>query len=726
MINERYLKKDKIGEGRSKVFLCEDTEYSNAKIAIKVLSTKADKDEIENFHNEFITLRRLSHPNIIKSFNFGTIVKTNPSEDEITLGSKYFTLEYFDGKSLLNYKSIEDEEILREIIIQVCSVLFYLHQSDYIYYDLKPENILIKEINGDPILKLIDMGFAQKPENQRIDLNSKNANYIKGTAEYIAPELLKKGGHDNRVDLYALGMILYRIVYKKFPFDTKEELKIYKSHLEQDFDFKEVKYSNDLIRVIKKLLEKEPEKRYNNSLEVLFDLKAPIDNKLIKDWTPVKVFVSRRDILNILDTYINDKTSSEIFAINGFEDSGKTALSEAVSFIYNNSVLIRYDKSKTGYQFLKYFLRKVTFNDFIYSNITFETKENIEKLFKNPATELIDELKGIFAKITQETNFILILDDFHNYDNFTLEMIKDILPIFQVNKIKIIVTEDSDYENTSDSFHNVKEINLPPFTDVQVSELIDKSYNNIFPKEELKKIILLYADLLPGSIENFIRDCLQLNIINYKRDRISIDVTDETAQLLKSSHDQIYDVRLSYLSNTGIEAAKTLSLFDLNIDESVLSILLKLDKNKTSIIIEELRDNNILHSSNSGTKLQFTSEGLKKHVYSMIEQKKDNHLIAGKVLLERYPNFDRNELARQFELGEDYDMCYKVLKVEIQDAERMSAYAYKKSILKHLLQMPLNKNKLFEIELELSRVLQDLNESNTCLELNREIIERRC
>ena len=274
MINERYLKTDKIGEGRSKVFLCEDTEYSNAKIAIKILSTKADKDEIENFHNEFITLRRLSHPNIVKSFNFGTIVKTNPSESEISLGSKYFTLEYFDGKSLLNYKNIEDEEILRKIIIQICSVLFYLHQSDYIYYDLKPENILIKEINGEPTIKLIDMGFAQKPENQRIDLNSNNTNYIRGTAEYIAPELLKKGGHDNRVDLYALGMVLYRIVYKKFPFDTKEELKIYKSHLEQDFDFKEVNYSIDLIRVIKKLLEKEPEKRYNNSLEVLFDLKA--------------------------------------------------------------------------------------------------------------------------------------------------------------------------------------------------------------------------------------------------------------------------------------------------------------------------------------------------------------------------------------------------------------------------------------------------------------------
>ncbi|MEJ2617108.1 MAG: protein kinase, partial [Ignavibacteriaceae bacterium] len=725
MINERYIIKNKLGEGRSKVFLCNDIEYPSEDVAIKIISDKADAVEIENFQNEFITLRRLKHPNIVQAVNFGTVVKVKSFEKEIKTGSQFFTLEYFNGQPLLDYDGIKNEDVLRKIITQICSTLFYLHQSDYIYYDLKPDNILVKNGEGEPSVKLIDLGFAEKNSLEQDKSNSNE--YVRGTAEYIAPELLKKEKYDNRVDLYSLGIILYRIVYKKFPFDTNNELKIYKAHLEKDFDFKKSNYSKELIDIIKKLLEKEPGKRYKNSLEVLSDLNVPFSEKLVKDWSPAKIFVNRKDVLNILDTYINDKTSSEIFSIKGFEGGGKTALSEEVNFIYKNAVLINYDKSKSGYQFLKYFLNKIIFNDFVFPNISDEVQKNIDSIFRNSPSELIDELKGIFAKITRESNFILILDDFNNYDKFTVEMLKDILPILQVNKIKIIVTEDSDYDYISDSFHNVKEINLTPFTDVQVSELLNKSYNKFFPVEDLKKIILLYADLLPGSIEGFIKDCLQLNIFKFTPEKITIDVSEKTAELLKSSHDQIYEVRMSSLSENGIEAVKILSLFDLNLDEKILadlflSELLQFNNNKISSIVEELRDNNILHSSNIETKLQFTSEGIKRHVYSKIERKKEYHLKAGKILKRNYPDFDRNELSRQFELGEDYNTCYEILMEEIQEAEKVSALSYKKGILKHLQNLPLDNEKLFEINFELSKTLKRSNEYKNCVELTNKLL----
>ena len=723
MINERYSIKKKLGEGRSKVFLCSDIENPSEEIAIKILSGNADKAEIESFHNEFITLRRLNHPGIVQALNFGTIVKNSSPENDITIGSKYFTLEYFEGKSLFEYEDIK-EESLKKILIQICAVLFYLHQSDYIYYDLKPDNILVKNINDKPIIRLIDLGFAQKIDFNEEDQNSNSNKYVKGTAEYIAPELLKNERHDNRIDLYSLGIILYRVVYKKFPFNTNNELKIYKAHLEKDFEFKKSCYSPSLIKVIKKLLNKDPEKRYKNSLEILSDLNISITNKITKDLNPARIFVNRRDVLNILDRYITDKSSSEIFTIKGFEGSGKTALTEEVNFIHSKSVLIKYDKSKSGYQFLKYFLKKIIFNDFIYSNISPEIKNNVENIIKSPSAELIDELKGIFSRITLESDFVLILDDFNSYDNFTLEMIKDILPIFQVNKIKIVVTEDSDFDYTSDSFHNVREINLTPFTDVQVTEFIEKSYNNFFPKEELKKLILLYADLLPGSIEDFIKDCLQLNIIQYKPDKISIKVSEETAKLLKSSHDQIYELRLGNLSKEELEAAKILSLFDLNLDENILAALLKLDKNKTISLIEKLRDNNILHSSIVGTNLQFTSEGLKKHIYAAIKEKKEYHLRAGKILQIKYPDFDRNELAHQFELGEDYGTSYKVLKNEIDEAEKISAYSYQKKLMQKLLSLPLNEEQEDETKYLLSEIFYRSNEFKNALQVISELIRK--
>ncbi|MGA9295747.1 MAG: serine/threonine-protein kinase [Ignavibacteriaceae bacterium] len=722
MINERYVIKNKLGEGRSKVFLCNDIENPSEDIAIKFLPGKADGTEIENFQNEFITLRRLRHPNIVQAINFGRIVKAESPEKGIKTGSRFFTLEYFNGKPLLNYGDIKNEDALRKIITQLCSVLFYLHQSDYIYYDLKPENILVKKVDGEPFVKLIDLGLAEKTNSEKSELISNK--YVRGTAKYIAPELLKKEEYDKRVDLYSLGIILYRIVYKKFPFETNDELKIYKAHLEKDFIFKKSDYSKELIDVIKRLLEKEPGRRYANSLEILSDLNVSIGNRLVKDWSPAKIFVNRKDVLNILDTYINDKSSSEIFSIKGFEGSGKTALSEEINFIFNNSVLIKYDKSKSGYRFLKYFLNKIIFNDFVFPNITEEVQQNIDHIFQNSSSELIDGLKGIFAKITRESNFILILDDFNSYDNFTFEMLKDILPILQVNKIKIIVMEDSDFDYISDSFHNVKEINLTPFTDVQVAELLNKSYNKFFPVEELKKIIMLYADLLPGSIEGFIKDCLQLNIFKFTPEKIAIDISEKTAKLLRSSHDQIYEVRLGNLSKNGTEAVKILTLFELNLDENILTELLKTDKDTISQIVEELRDNNILHSSNIETKLQFTSEGLKKHVYSKIENKKEYHLNAGKILKKKYRDFDRNELARQFELGEDYNTCYEILKEEIEEAEKKSALSYKKDILKYLDKMPLSESNKFMVELKLSKVLKNLNENNECLILTEELLKR--
>ena len=101
MINERYLIKKKLGEGRSKVFLCNDIENPSEDVAIKILSENADNTEIDNFQNEFITLRRLKHPNIVQGINFGSIVKVESSEKEIQKGSRFFTLEYFNGKPLL-------------------------------------------------------------------------------------------------------------------------------------------------------------------------------------------------------------------------------------------------------------------------------------------------------------------------------------------------------------------------------------------------------------------------------------------------------------------------------------------------------------------------------------------------------------------------------------------------------------------------------------------------
>src|SRR5690606_36735579 len=200
MINEKYIIKKELGEGRSKVFLCEDVDFPGRNIAIKILPDNAPVEEIESFRNEFFTLRRLNHPNIIKTNEYGTIVRNNTPGSEIKTGSKFITLEYFEGAELSS-SNFKNENELRKIIAQLCSVLYYLHQSNFIYYDLKPENILVSNDEEDCIIKLIDLGLARYTFDEREFA-------ARGTAEYIAPEILKNEPHDHRVDLYSLGMLL--------------------------------------------------------------------------------------------------------------------------------------------------------------------------------------------------------------------------------------------------------------------------------------------------------------------------------------------------------------------------------------------------------------------------------------------------------------------------------------------------------------------------------------
>ena len=716
MINERYLLKKKLGEGRSQVFLCVDSEFPSNEIAIKILPPDCNAEELATFKKEYFTLRKLNHPNIVRAIDFGTVVKKSEDNSSIQLGSKYFTLEYFEGCELLDFPDIEDENILTVAVIQLCSFLYYLHQSNYIYYDLKPENILISDDKKGLILKLIDLGFAQHAVDTDEDI-------IRGTAEYIAPEILRKEEHDHRVDLYSLGIILYRILYKKFPFQTNVEIEIYKSHVEKEFEFPEVENFSNLIAVTKKLLEKNPENRYQNVLEVLSDLEIPIDNNLTKHWLPAKAFTNRKDALTILKTYISDSKSGEVFSIKGFEGAGKTSLAEEIYSTYENVVFIGNNRSKTGWDFVKVLLNNLIYNDFVYPILTIEQIEKVEKFLSTPSNEFIDDLKSILNSFTAERQFILILDEFNYYDEFVLEVFKNLIPILQVNKIKVILTELSDYNYTSNFIFNLRDINLTSFTDSHLVEYLNKSYYKNFPKDELKKLILLYADLLPGSIVSFIKDITLLGIVKYENGKVSISADENEINILKSSHEEIYSVRLSSLTPEELRFARIISLFESLPDLSNFEKLMKLNHQDFSELVGNLQDKNILQQFSRAQSLIYVSESLRKFVYESIEDKEKLHLEIANALVDKDIKISRKELARHFQFANQDDKAFSIIKEEISEAEKISAYSYQKSLLDFLKNLSLSKDLMQEIKFMTCEVYSKLGDLKQAIVLADELLE---
>ena len=710
MINKRYEIIKKIGQGRSAVYMCKDAEFMDAEIAIKVLSSGANDVEREYFRSEYFTLKKLDHPNIIRALEIGTILEKSENDD-VESGVPFITLEYFPSSELLQSVFIRNELSLKIILNQICSVLYYLHQSNYIYYDLKPENILVANPGGNPVIKLIDLGFAQLGSEEL-------KNDVKGTAQYIAPELLKKEEHDHRVDLYSLGMMLYRIIYDRFPFNSSDELAIYKSKLENEFDFPLTKkFSNELIEVVKKLLAKNPEDRFQNALQVLSDLEIEVDDSITKDFLPAKVFSDRTDVLNILFVYINDKTSSEAFTLKGFDGAGKTAILNRVHEIYPGSVMVSNQKGKSGIKLIKYLLKEIVFSKSVYDFLSTEELTKINSLTDESDSSFVLRLPEVISLIAKKTKFILLIDDFNLLDDLSSEILSSIIPIFQVNSIKIILAETADNRYKSTEINNVRDVLLSSFTDVQVTEFIKQSYSASFPREELINLIVKYADLLPGSIVSFIKDLILLGIVRHLPSGVEINKNEEAIRVLKSSHEVLYDYRLKNFSKTELKVVQIISALDVVIEMNTLVALLDIPFQKISDIVFKLQVYNVLQHFTSGSSLLITSDGFKKHIYSSVKNKTGLHLVLAERIKKNLQYFNRSELARHYELAGKYDLCYETMCIEIEDVEKHSAYSYMKKILEHLAGLPLRGIKKTDVKIKLCDVYYKMSDYQSALEV---------
>ncbi len=708
MINQRYFVKRKLGEGRSKVFSVIDAEFPDKEIAIKILPANVTKEESDFFRQEYFTLKKLDHPNIIKAFELGMVLSTDEDDKEIETGSLFFTLERFDSIYLLDYPKLKDEEKLFSIIKQICSVLYYLHQSNYIYYDLKPENILLSIDKEQPFIKIIDLGFARY-------ILSEDEYSVRGTTEYIAPELLKKEPHDHAVDLYSLGILIYRIIYDRFPFKANSELDKYKAHIDGNFEFPQVQYSQQLIDVVKKLLEKDPEERYSSTLQVLVDLGVELNIQIVKDFLPARVLSSRKDVLNIVRTYVNDTMSNEIFTLRGFSGAGKTEILSALNSIYNDSIYIENSRRKTGIDLVRYFLYKLLFNETIYNSLKAEDQESIRQQFAANDFEFSDSTKALISRVTENKKLLLLIDDFNIYDEFAKETISEFFPILQVNKIKVIIAESSEFDYATENIFNLQHIQITPFTERQLSEYLDLAFFSAFPKQKLRKVILDYSDLLPGSIVQFIKDILVQGIMRYEAEDIRFHYEDKVEEALRGSNEQIYMLRLSNLSEDELRVAQLISAFNISVEQIVLSSILNKSLREIEEILNNLQYKNIIQPLSLSNSPNIISDSFKRYIYSTINEKKKYHLVIASLIKRILPEFNTMELARHYRLGGEIKKVIELVNKEIQKAEALSSYSYKRKLVEDLLTLDVNEDIRASLIFELIKTLFKQSDYNEVL-----------
>jgi serine/threonine-protein kinase len=197
--------------GMGAVFLAEraDDEYQQT-AALKIMTAQLlARDAVARFRSERQILASLSHPNIAKLIDGGSTDENLP----------YLVLEYIDGLPIDQYCDEHQLSIPArlQLFIKVCQAVDFAHRNLIVHRDLKPNNILVDK-SGEP--KLLDFGIAKLLENSSVQqtVAVTRANMRAMTPEYASPEQVRGEPISVATDVYALGVLLYRLMTGQSPY----------------------------------------------------------------------------------------------------------------------------------------------------------------------------------------------------------------------------------------------------------------------------------------------------------------------------------------------------------------------------------------------------------------------------------------------------------------------------------------------------------------------------
>ena len=165
-------------------------------------------------------------------------------------------LQYIDGITLLNdlrYTGAMPEKKAKVMFAQICHTIQYLHKNKIVHRDLKLENIMLDR-NGIP--HIIDFGFSRF-----IDKNKPKTKDICGSLNYLSPEIIQYGSTSFSNDVWALGVILYAMIFARLPFDGPDNNTIIKCILWKSVDTSSLIISEELQNLIDGMLQKDVEDR---------------------------------------------------------------------------------------------------------------------------------------------------------------------------------------------------------------------------------------------------------------------------------------------------------------------------------------------------------------------------------------------------------------------------------------------------------------------------------
>ncbi len=263
----KYLIRKRLGQGGMGVLYVAYDSLLHRDVALKVMASAIGDDpkQKSRFEREARSIAKLQHPNIVTIHDMGYDKG----------GFPYLAMELLKGRDLEDVMSSDAPPLPKklDIVLQVCRGLAHAHANDIVHRDVKPANVFITD---DGVVKLVDFGLA------RFTTSHSQTRAIVGTRHYISPEQIRAQPVDGRSDLFAVGVILYRLLSGKMPFADEDdglEVVFYNTlHSEpRPFLMPDGSRVPEFEAIVLKALAKDADKRYQSAEEMMADLKSALD-----------------------------------------------------------------------------------------------------------------------------------------------------------------------------------------------------------------------------------------------------------------------------------------------------------------------------------------------------------------------------------------------------------------------------------------------------------------
>ena len=272
IISGRYKVLSQIGEGgMGVVYEAEHIEIEK-KVALKVLRDDFSKrpEVVARFRQEARSAGKIGNAHIVDVTDFG----------QLDNGGVYFVMEHLQGRGL--NEVIRDENITVErgvyIVLQIAKALKAAHKMGIVHRDLKPENVFLVENDEEKdFVKILDFGIAKISDRDSEGQRLTKTGMIFGTPEYMSPEQAAGKTLDHRVDIYALGCIMFEMFTGRVPFDGETFMAVLTQHMfepppELEDINPEACVPQEVKAVIYKAMAKDKEDRYSDMIELSEDL----------------------------------------------------------------------------------------------------------------------------------------------------------------------------------------------------------------------------------------------------------------------------------------------------------------------------------------------------------------------------------------------------------------------------------------------------------------------